>query len=192
MHFYQRSLNQPKSRHKTISRRFAIGTKELRVNQQIRVREVRLIDTDGKMVGIVPIEVALESARQKGLDLVEISPNQTPPICKIIDYGKYKYQEKKKAQAAKAKQTIVEIKEIKLRPRTEEHDLNFKIAHIRRFIQDGNKAKVTIVFRGREMQHIEIAQPMVDKIIKETEDIAKVEVPPKLEGRSIIMLLTKK
>ncbi|MCX7945161.1 MAG: translation initiation factor IF-3 [Deltaproteobacteria bacterium] len=169
-----------------------MSIKELRVNQQIKVREVRLIDSDGKMVGIVPIEVALESARQKGLDLVEIVPNQSPPVCKIIDYGKYKYQEKKKAQAAKAKQTIVEIKEIKLRPRTEDHDLQFKIAHIRRFIQDGNKAKVTIVFRGREMQHIEIAQPMVNKIIKETEDIAKVEVPPKLEGRSIVMLLTKK
>ncbi len=153
---------------------------------------MRLIDADGKMVGVVPIEVALESARQKGLDLVEIVPNQTPPVCKIIDYGKYKYLEKKKAQAAKAKQTVVEIKEIKLRPRTEEHDLNFKIAHIRRFIQDGNKAKVTIMFRGREMQHIEIAQPMLDKIIKETEDIAKIESPPRLEGRSIIMLLTKK
>ncbi|MGC8928442.1 MAG: translation initiation factor IF-3 [Myxococcota bacterium] len=169
-----------------------MSTKELRINQQIRVREVRLIDADGKMVGVVPIEVALESARQKGLDLVEIVPNQTPPVCKIIDYGKYKYLEKKKAQAAKAKQTVVEIKEIKLRPRTEEHDLNFKIAHIRRFIQDGNKAKVTIMFRGREMQHIEIAQPMLDKIIKETEDIAKIESPPRLEGRSIIMLLTKK
>ncbi|MGB9600215.1 MAG: translation initiation factor IF-3, partial [Myxococcota bacterium] len=161
-----------------------MSTKELRINQQIRVREVRLIDADGKMVGVVPIEVALESARQKGLDLVEIVPNQTPPVCKIIDYGKYKYLEKKKAQAAKAKQTVVEIKEIKLRPRTEEHDLNFKIAHIRRFIQDGNKAKVTIMFRGREMQHIEIAQPMLDKIIKETEDIAKIESPPRLEGRS--------
>ncbi len=153
---------------------------------------MRLIDTEGKMVGIVPIEVALESARQNGLDLVEIVPNQNPPICKIIDYGKYKYQEKKKAQAAKAKQTVVEIKEIKLRPRTEEHDLNFKIAHIRRFIQEGNKAKVAIVFRGREMQHIEVAQPLVDKIIKMTEDIARIESPPKLEGRAIIMLLTKK
>jgi len=164
----------------------------LRINHQIKVREVRLIDADGKMVGVVPIEVALESAHQKGLDLVEIVPNQTPPVCKIIDYGKYKYQEKKKAQMAKSKQAVVEIKEIKLRPRTEDHDLNFKIAHIRRFIQDGNKAKVTIVFRGREMQHIEIAQPMVDRIIQETEDIAKVEMPPKLEGRSITMLLTKK
>ncbi len=164
----------------------------MRINHQIKVREVRLIDADGKMVGVVPIEVALESAHQKGLDLVEIVPNQTPPVCKIIDYGKYKYQEKKKAQMAKSKQAVVEIKEIKLRPRTEDHDLNFKIAHIRRFIQDGNKAKVTIVFRGREMQHIEIAQPMVDRIIQETEDIAKVEMPPKLEGRSITMLLTKK
>lgn len=144
------------------------------------------------MVGTVPIEVALESARQNGLDLVEIVPNQTPPVCKVIDYGKYKYQEKKKAQAAKAKQTVVEIKEIKLRPRTEEHDLNFKVAHIRRFIQEGNKAKVVIVFRGREMQHVETAQPMVDKIIKMTEDIAKIEMPPRLEGRAIIMLLTKK
>jgi len=164
----------------------------LRINQQIKVREVRLIDPDGKMVGVVPIEVALESARQIGLDLVEIVPNQSPPVCKIIDYGKYKYQEKKKAQAAKAKQAVVEIKEIKLRPRTEDHDLNFKIAHIRRFIEEGNKAKISIVFRGREMQHLDIAQPMVDRIIKETEDIAKVEVPPKLEGRSIIMLLSKK
>lgn len=164
----------------------------MRINQQIKVREVRLIDPDGKMVGVVPIEVALESARQIGLDLVEIVPNQSPPVCKIIDYGKYKYQEKKKAQAAKAKQAVVEIKEIKLRPRTEDHDLNFKIAHIRRFIEEGNKAKISIVFRGREMQHLDIAQPMVDRIIKETEDIAKVEVPPKLEGRSIIMLLSKK
>ena len=153
---------------------------------------MRLINADGKMVGIVPIEVALESARQVGLDLVEIVPNQSPPVCKIMDYGKFKYQEKKKAQAAKAKQTVVEIKEIKLRPRTEDHDLNFKIAHIRRFIQEGNKAKVSIIFRGREIQHIEIVQPLVDRIIKETEDIAKVEVPPKLEGRSIVMLLSKK
>lgn len=135
------------------------------------------------------IEDALKKAQEFGLDLVEIAPTATPPVCKIIDYGKYKYMQKKKEHEAKRKQVIVHIKEVKLRPNTDQHDLDFKLRHIRRFLEEGNKAKVTIVFRGREIAYRDQGDLLMKKILEELKDLAKVEYPAKMEGRAMVMVL---
>lgn len=155
----------------------------------IRVREVRVVGADGTQLGIMTTSDAQRLAEEEGFDLVEVAPNERPPVCRIMDYGKYKYQKSKRLQQAKKKQKIILVKEIKLRPKTEEHDYRFKTQHVRRFLQDGHKAKVTVVFRGREMAHTELGRRILDRVIEDLEDVATVEQLPKQEGRNMTMVL---
>ena len=155
----------------------------------IRVREVRVVSPEGEQLGIMATQEALQLADDQGLDLVEVAPNERPPVCRIMDYGKYKYQRSKRQQQAKKKQKIILVKEIKLRPKTEEHDYQFKTQHVRRFLQDGHKAKVTIVFRGREMAHTELGRRILDRVVTDMEDLATVEQMPKQEGRNMTVVL---
>jgi translation initiation factor IF-3 len=155
----------------------------------IRAREMRVIDQDGEQLGIMTKEDALQRAEEGGLDLVEVAPDAKPPVCRIMDHGKFKYQQSKRLQQAKKRQTIIIIKEIKLRPKTEEHDYQFKTKHVRRFLQDGHKAKVTIMFRGREMAHVELGRRILDRIAVDMEEICTVEQMPKQEGRNMTMVL---
>jgi translation initiation factor IF-3 len=161
----------------------------LRVNEEIRAREVQLIDQNGGNRGVVEIRVALELANEAGLDLVEISPNTTPPVCKILDYGKYKYQAQKKAAEARKKQKVVEVKEIKLRPMIDDHDYDVKMRSMRRFFEEGDKVKVTLRFRGREMAHQELGVKLLDRVRDDLAKLAKVEQEPKFEGRQMVMVL---
>jgi len=148
-----------------------------------------VVGPNAEQLGVLSIEVALEKAQEYGLDLVEVSPMAKPPVCKIMDYGKFKYEEKKKASEAKKKQVVVHLKEVKLRPKTEEHDYDFKVRNVKRFLEEGNKAKVTIMFRGREITHRELGQQILDEVTKDTKDIAVVEQSPRMEGRSLFMIL---
>jgi translation initiation factor IF-3 len=161
----------------------------VRRNEQIRARELRIIGADGEQIGILPRGDALVMAREAGLDLVEVAPNAEPPVCRIMDYGKFRYEEQKKRQEAKKRQTIVQIKEIKLRPKTDDHDYQTKLTHIRRFIGESDSCKVTIFFRGREIVHKERGQLMLDRIVEDTKDIAKIEQEARAEGRTLHMLL---
>jgi translation initiation factor IF-3 len=160
-----------------------------RMNEDIRVREVRLIDQTGHNVGIVAIADALSRANEAGLDLVEISPDANPPVAKILDFGKYKYQEQKKAAEARKRQKIVEIKEIKMRPSIDDHDYDVKMRSIKRFFDDGDKVKVTLRFRGRELAHQELGWEVLQRVKVDTEPIAKVESEPRMEGRQMVMVL---
>lgn len=164
----------------------------MNINKDIRAKEVRLIDPDGKQLGVLPVKIALEKANELGLDLAEISPNASPPVCKIMDYGRYKYQLTKKKQEAKKKQATVQIKEIKVRPKTSDHDLKTKISHIHKFIAKKDKVKVTVIFRGREIALTQLAKEALDKIAEETAEVAVVEMPPKSEGRIMFMILAPK
>ncbi|MGD9784752.1 MAG: translation initiation factor IF-3 [Hyphomicrobiaceae bacterium] len=160
-----------------------------RVNEAIRVREVRLIDETGENVGVVARNDALQRAFDVGLDLVEISPGAEPPVCKIMDFGKFKFEQQKKAAEARKKQKVVEIKEIKMRPAIDDHDYEVKIRAIRRFFEEGDKVKVTLRFRGREMAHQELGMQVLQRVKAELESIAKVESEPRLEGRQMVMVL---
>ncbi|MCB1528689.1 MAG: translation initiation factor IF-3 [Hyphomicrobiaceae bacterium] len=160
-----------------------------RINDAIRVREVRLIDETGDNVGVVGRQDAQERANAAGLDLVEVSPDAQPPVCKIMDYGKYKFEQQKKAAEARKKQKIVEIKEIKMRPAIDDHDYDVKIRAIKRFFEDGDKVKVTLRFRGREMAHQDLGMAVLQRVKAELEGIAKVESEPRLEGRQMVMVL---
>jgi translation initiation factor IF-3 len=160
-----------------------------RVNDEIRSREVQLIDHDGKNHGTVDFHQAMELAQQAGLDLVEIAPNSTPPVCKILDYGKYKFQAQKKAAEARKKQKVVEIKEIKLRPMIDDHDYDVKMRSMKRFFEEGDKVKVTLRFRGREMAHQELGAQLLARVRTDLATTAKVEQEPKYEGRQIVMVL---
>lgn len=162
---------------------------EHRINERIRVPQVRLIDEQGNQVGVVPTYEALQMARERGLDLMEVSPNAQPPVCKICDYGKFKYEKKKKEQIAKKKQTVIKVKEIQLRPQTEEHDLEYKFKSVRQFLLDGDKAKITIMFRGREITYADQGFKMMKQLQERVKDIAVTEAPPKLEGKKLIMIL---
>lgn len=159
------------------------------MNRRIKVPQIRLIDHTGAMQGLFSTEAAVKMAEEEGLDLVEVDPNAKPPVCKIMDYGKHKYQLQKKQHESKKKQIVVHVKEIKMRPNIDEHDIAFKLNHIRRFLEGKDKAKVTMQFRGREMQHIDRGRDVMERIIKEVEDIGKVEAQPKMEGRSLSMIL---
>lgn len=165
---------------------------QIRINHRIRVPEVRVIGADNQMLGIMPTQEALRQARDLGLDLVEVNPKAEPPVCKILDFGKYKYDEKKRAREAKRKQTTVDIKEVKLRPKTDQHDLDFKTRAARRFLEAGNKVKFTCRFRGREITHPERAADQLSHFVKACEDIANVEVRPAMEGRTMTLLLAPK
>ncbi len=163
-----------------------------RVNRMIRVPKVRVIGPDGDQLGILDTQEALRIAQDKQLDLIEISPTARPPVCKIMDYGKFKYQQKKKSQEAKKNQSVIQVKEIKMRPSTDQHDFNFKLKHIARFITEGNKVKVTIRFRGREVVHSDLGLNMLNKISQELEDRCTIDQAPKLEGRNMTMVLGPK
>jgi len=169
-----------------------VKSDKVNVNREIKAKEVRLIDAEGKQSGIVPLYKALAAAGEAGLDLVEISPTANPPVCKIMDYGKYKYEQTKKKQEAKKKQSTFQVKEIKIRPKTGDHDLQTKIDHIKRFLVDKDKVKVTVMFRGREITLTQAAQELLDKILLETEAVATVEQRPKFEGRTMVMILAPK
>jgi translation initiation factor IF-3 len=160
-----------------------------RINEEIRVREVHLIDRDGANKGTVSISDALAAAQEAGLDLVEISPNAAPPIVKILDYGKYKYQEQKKAAEARKKQKVVEVKELKYRPMIDDHDYDVKMRAIRRFFEEGDKVKVTLRFRGRELAHQELGWQVLQRVKADVEPISKVESEPRMEGRQMVMVL---
>jgi len=164
----------------------------ININRNIRAKEVRVIDPDGNQIGVIPTYKAIAVANDFGLDLVEISPNAVPPVCKIMDYGRYKYETTKKKQEAKKKQTTFQLKEIKIRPKTGEHDLNTKINHIAKFLDRKDKVKVTVIFRGREITLTNLGRKLLEKIVQETEEIAIVEQPPKFEGRTMVMVLAPK
>lgn len=166
--------------------------KDVNVNWQIRAPEVRVIGHDGKQIGILPLKEAMKLAEEQGLDLVEVAPQATPPVCRIMNYGKYKYQQSKKIQEAKKHQTVIQVKEVKIRPRTEEHDLQFKLRHAKRFLSEGNKVKVSMLFRGREIAHPEMGKELLERIIAELKDLMVIEQAPRLEGRSMVMLLAPK
>jgi len=159
------------------------------VNDEIDVPKVRLVGPDGSMIGVVPVKAALEAAEQVGLDLVEVSPNADPPVCKVLDYGKFKYEQQKKANEARKKQKVIEVKEIKLRPNIDENDYQIKMRNMRRFIDEGDKVKVTMRFRGRELAHQELGMNVLIRVRDELEEISKVEAMPKMEGRQMVMVL---
>jgi len=164
---------------------------QLRVNDDIRAHSVRLIDEDSNQVGIVDLKEAKRRAEESGYDLVEVAPDAKPPVVKLLDYGKYLYEEKKKEKEAKKKQHTIEVKEVRFRPQIEEHDFQTKLGHIRRFLESGNKVKVTIFFRGREMDYKEFGRELMTRIVEETEDLAKVDRTPDMEGNQMVMFLTQ-
>jgi len=165
---------------------------KVRINQKIRAAKVRVIAPDGEQLGILDVSEALVKANEFGLDLVEVAPNVEPPVCKIMDYGKFRYEESKKEHERKKKQAIVVVKEIKLRPKTEEHDMTHKVKQLKRFIEEDCRVKVTIMFRGREITHPEQARVLLDKMLELLGDEVQVEQPPKFEGRNMTMMLAPK
>ena len=160
-----------------------------KANERIKALDVQVIGSEGNNLGVMHLKQAIQMARDEGLDLIEISPNANPPVCKIMDMGKYKYDLQKKANQAKKKQKVVSLKEIKLRPGTEIHDYTFKIKNAKKFITKGDKVKFTVKFKGREMQHVELGKDLMKRIIEDTKDIGKVETHPKFEGRQMIMII---
>ena len=163
--------------------------KDVRINREIRAREARVIDPEGRQLGILPLAEALRIAAGFELDLVEVSSKSDPPVCRIMDYGKFKYQQSKKAHDAKKKQAVVHIKEVKMRPKTEEHDFQFKLKHIERFLKEGDKIKVTIVFRGREIAFPDHGRIMLKRVQEAVKEWGKVEQDPRFEGRNFVMIL---
>jgi translation initiation factor IF-3 len=165
------------------------GKDSLRVNREIRAPQVRVIDEAGGMLGVYTVPEAIRLAEEKGLDLIEIGPTASPPTCKIMDYGKYKYENKKKAAAARKKQVIVVVKEIQIRPRTDQHDLDTKLKHARRFLLEGDKVKVNLRFLGREMAHQELGIQVMQKVMENLRDVAVIESHPKMEGKQMFCLM---
>ncbi len=163
-----------------------------RVNHLIRVPEVRVIGAEGEQLGVLKTSDALKQARDAGLDLVEVAPNSAPPVCRIMDYGKFKYEQSKKEHKIRQHQKSTQVKEIKLRPRTDKHDLETKIRQIRSFIADGNKTKVTVMFRGREMANQELGRAAMRKVIEEVSEFGVIENPPRMEGRNLYMIVAPK
>ncbi len=166
--------------------------RRINVNRRIRAKEVRLIDAEGNQVGVVPLREALETAESSGLDLVEVSPNVNPPVCRVMDYGRYKYQQNKKLQEAKRRQSGYQVKEIKIRPMTGEHDLQVKLRHIRRFLEHRDKVKVSLMFRGREMAYQGLGAAVLERVAELTSDVANVEQAMRREGRRMFMVLAPK
>ncbi|MBO4296591.1 MAG: translation initiation factor IF-3 [Desulfovibrio sp.] len=164
----------------------------VRRNDMIRAREVRVIGAEGEQLGILQRSEAIAMAQEVGCDLVEVSSNSEPPVCRIMDYGKFKYEQQKKKQDAKKRQAVVQVKEIKVRPKTDEHDYETKVKHIRRFLEDGDRCKVTVFFRGREIVHKDRGLDILERIVKDLEEVAKVDQEPRAEGRTLQMLLVPK
>jgi len=169
-----------------------IVKQKVRVNRQIRANEVRLITSDGKQAGIVPFQNALDIAVSEGLDLVEVAPEAEPPVCKIMDYGKFKYEQSKRSQQAKKKQVTVQVKEVKFRPKIEDHDFQFKLKNIRKFLEQKNRIKVTLMFRGREIAFKDLGLQVMARVVQEMGDEIVVEQHPRLEGRTMTMMLSPK
>jgi translation initiation factor IF-3 len=169
-----------------------LAEKDLRMNEGIRVREVRLIDADGNQKGIVPTFEALQMARDAGLDLVEVAPQAQPPVCKLLDYGKYKFELEKKVRESRKHQKQIRIKEIRMQPKIDEHDLEFKTRHIQEFLAEGNKVKVTVRFRGRELAHTELGKDVLDRILQMLGDTFILEKAAQMEGRTMSLLLNPK
>jgi translation initiation factor IF-3 len=169
-----------------------LAAKELRVNDRIRISEVRLINENGDQLGVVPIVEAMKKAREAGLDLVEVSPNAKPPVCKLLDYGKYKFELEKKGKESKKKQKAIRLKEIRMQPKIDIHDLQFKTKHIKEFLEGGNKVKVTVRFRGRELAHTELGKAVLDRVLELLEDSYNLDKSPKMEGRFMSMFLSPK
>lgn len=172
-----------------IPRRGAVITDRLRFNTRIRAREVRLIDEEGNQVGIVPIREALQMAEDRSLDLVEVAPNAVPPVCRIMDYGKFRYEQSKKEREARKHQKQVELKEVRLKPKTDSHDIDVKVKQARKFLQAGDKVKFTLRFRGREIFHPDIGLEMLERMAEDLRDVAVVEQKPLMEGRVLSLLL---
>ncbi len=170
----------------------AIQKQRVRVNEQIRVPEVRLIGADGSQVGVMPIKEALALAEEAHLDLVEIAPQASPQVCRVMDYGKFKYQQSKKQQEARRRQTTIQVKEIKVRPKIEEHDMAFKLKNSRRFLADGDKVKISVIFRGREIAHPDRGYRILTQMAEALADVGGVEQAPRLEGRNMSMIVTPK
>ncbi|HZN11471.1 MAG TPA: translation initiation factor IF-3 [Blastocatellia bacterium] len=165
---------------------------QVRINERIRAKEIRVIDDEGEQLGIMPPQQALQLARERGLDLVEVAPQATPPVCRIIDFGKYLYEQKKRAHEAKKKQVVIEVKEIKFRPATDDHDYNFKMRHAQEILKGGDKVKATVRFRGREITHKELGMQLLDRLLQDLTDCAVVEFRPRVEGMQMIMVLAPK
>ena len=169
-----------------------IQKQRVRINEQIKVPEVRLISADGQQVGVMPTKEAMALAVEANLDLVEVAPQAAPPVCRIMDYGKYKYQQSKKQQEARRRQTTIQVKEIKVRPKIEEHDMAFKLRNTRRFLSEGDKVKISVIFRGREIAHTDRGFRILAQMSEALVDVAVVEQHPKLEGRNLSMIVTPK
>lgn len=165
---------------------------EQRINEQIRAREVRVINFDGEQLGVMPLSEALSLAENQDQDLVEVSPDARPPVCKIFDYGKFKFEQGKREKQARKRQHVIQVKEIKFRPKIDDHDFDTKKGHVERFLKSGNKVKVTIMYRGREMDHIELGRRLLDRLVKELGDTIVVESMPKVEGRNMVMMIAPK
>ncbi|HEY3347579.1 MAG TPA: translation initiation factor IF-3 [Nitrospirota bacterium] len=163
-----------------------------RVNREIRVREVRVIGGEGEQLGILTIQEALRAAEERSLDLVEVAPTADPPVCKIMDYGKYKYEQAKKMHESRKHQKVILLKEVKMRPATDVHDYVFKVNHAKRFLAEGNKVKMTVVFRGREMAHTDLGAALLDRVATDIADAGNVEQMPKQEGRTLVMIISPK
>ncbi len=166
-----------------------MASQDLRVNERIRVREVRLIDDEGNQLGIVPTPEAMNMAKERGIDLVEVAPQANPPVCKLLDYGKYKFEQEKKNRESKKKQKQLRMKEIRMQPKIESHDMQFKTKHIREFLDEGNKVKVTVRFRGREMAHTELGRDVLNRILELLGEEYQVERKPAMEGRFMSMIV---
>ncbi|NTW05799.1 MAG: translation initiation factor IF-3 [Peptococcaceae bacterium] len=165
-------------------------SKDFRINEEIRVREVRLVDTEGGQLGIMPIRDALKIADENQLDLVEIAPQAKPPVCRIMDFGKYKYEQSKKEKETRKKQKVIEVKEIKMRPNIEDHDFQVKVKNAERFLKEGDKVKASIIFRGREIVHTQLGRQLLVRLAEEIKELGMVERQPKLEGKNMIMIIS--
>jgi translation initiation factor IF-3 len=163
--------------------------KDTRINEMIRSQSVRVIDENGEQKGVLPTIEAIRLAKERGLDLVEISPGADPPVCKILDFGKYRFEQGKKQRESKKKQKQVKLKEMRMQPKIDEHDLSFKVKHVREFLADGSKVKVTVRFRGREMAHKELGKAVLDRVLEMLEDTYVLEAPPKMEGRFMSLMI---
>lgn len=170
----------------------AIKNARIRINEKIRIPEIRVIDADGNHMGMMLTAEALKMSREAGLDLVEVSRDASPPVCKIMDYGKYKYQLSKKCHDAKKHQRVIHVKEVKIRPGTEKHDYQFKLKNIMKFLNSGNKVKITLIFKGRETTHKHLGLKMLERVIEDVNEVGGVESSPKVEGRRMIMILSPK
>ena len=162
------------------------------MNREIKAASVRVIDSEGKQLGILTLQEALREAGEAGMDLVEVAPNSSPPVCRVMDYGKFRYQQSKKLQVAKKHQATIQLKEIRLRPKTEEHDLQVKLRHIKRFLEENNKVKVTMMFRGREIAYTDMGRKIMEGILSELEENGVIDQHPKLEGRNMVMIVAPK